>query len=314
MAARYTLRQIEYFVAVAELGSIALAAERLHISSPSISTAISQLEATFGVQLFIRQHAQGLALTTAGRRVLAEAKALLAQAQALHGVAAEISGEIAGAVQGALAVGSLVTVGPVVLPKLRRSFEAAHPQARLHQFTANQTALLEELRAARVDIALTYDLEIPQDIAFEPLAGLPPVALVAPDHPLARAREVTLEELAAERLILLDLPLSREYILSLFHHAGLRPRIAERAMDMGMIRSMVANGFGYGLANMRPLSIAAPDGARVRTIPVGGAHRPLMLGLASARNRSPTRILEAFAEHCRAEITATRIPGMMPLG
>lgn len=60
MAACCTLRQIEYFVAVAELGSIALAAERLHISSPSISTAILQLERTFGLQLFIRQHAPGL--------------------------------------------------------------------------------------------------------------------------------------------------------------------------------------------------------------------------------------------------------------
>ena len=87
MAMRFTLRQIEYFVAVGELGSIALASERLHISSPSISTAISQLETTLGLQLFIRQHAQGLALTPAGRRVLAEAKTLLAQAQALHGVA-----------------------------------------------------------------------------------------------------------------------------------------------------------------------------------------------------------------------------------
>jgi len=83
---------------------------------------------------------------------------------------------------------------------------------------------------------------------------------------------------------------------------------------MGMIRSMVANGFGYALANMRPLSIAAADGARVRTIAVGGGHRPLMLGLASAQNRAPTRILDAFAEHCRTEITETRIPGMMPLG
>ena len=174
MAMRFTLRQIEYFVAVGELGSIALAAERLHISSPSISTAISQLEATFGLQLFIRQHAQGLALTPAGRRFLAEAKTLLAQAQTLHGVAGEISGEV----RGAITIGSLVTLAPVVLPKLRRSFEAAHPEAELHQFTAHQVALLDALRAARVDVALTYDLEIPQDIAFEPLAALPPVAMV----------------------------------------------------------------------------------------------------------------------------------------
>jgi DNA-binding transcriptional LysR family regulator len=313
MPMRFTLRQIEYFVAVGELGSIALASERLHISSSSISTAISQLEATFGVQLFIRQHAQGLALTTGGRRMLAEAKALLAQAQALNGVASEVSGEMAGAVHGALTLGSLVTVAPVILPKLRRSFEAAHPKAKLHQFTAHQLALFEGLRAAKVDIALTYDLEIPQDILFEPLAGLPPVALLPPDHALASAREVALEQLAEEKLILLDLPLSREYFLSLFQQAGLRPRIAERVADMGMIRSMVANGFGYSLANMRPLSIAAADGARLRTIPIGGSHQPMMLGLATLRSRARPRILEVFEAHCRAEISEISIPGMTPM-
>jgi DNA-binding transcriptional LysR family regulator len=310
MATRYTLRQIEYFVAVGELGSIALAAERLHISSPSISTAISQLEAALGLQLFIRQHAQGLALTTGGKRMLAEAKALLAQTQAVHMVASEVSGEMAGAVHGELTLGSLVTVAPVVLPKLRRSFEAAHPKAKLHQFTAHQVALLDGLRAARVDIALTYDLEIPHDISFEPLAALPPVALLATTHPLARARQVTLKDLAEEKLILLDLPLSREYFLSLFHQEGLRPHIAERVPDMGMIRSMVANGFGYSLANMRPLSIAAPDGARLRTIPIGGDHKPLMLGLATLASRSRSRIIEAFEAHCRAEISDISIPGM----
>ena len=310
MTMRYTLRQIEYFVAVGELGSIALASERLHISSPSISTAISQLEATLGLQLFIRQHAQGLSLTTGGRRMLAEAKALLAQAQALHGVASEVSGEIAGAVHGALTLGSLMTVAPVILPRLRRSFEAAHPNAKLHQFTDNQVALLEGLRAAQVDIALTYDLEIPQDISFEPLAGLPPVALLQPDSPLARAREVTLEQLAGEKLILLDLPLSREYFLSLFHQAGLRPRISERVSDMGMIRAMVANGFGYSLANMRPSSVAAPDGARLETVPVSGGHQPMMLGLATVRSRFRPRILDAFEAHCRTQIAENNIPGM----
>ena len=309
MATRFTLRQIEYFVAVGELGSIALAAERLHISSPSISTAISQLETTLGLQLFIRQHAQGLALTPAGRRVLGEAKTLLAQAQVLHGVAGEISGEV----RGAITIGSLVTVAPLILPGLRRSFEAAHPNAELHQFTGHQAALLEGLRDAKVDIALTYDMEIPQDIGFEPLIGLPPLALVAADHPLAGATEITLEELATEKLILLDLPLSREYFLSLYRQAGLRPRIAERVPDMGVIRSMVANGFGYTLANMRPLTDIAPDGSRLATVPVAGGHPPLMLGLATARMRSKPRVLEAFEEHCRAAITDHCIPGMMPL-
>ena len=103
------------------------------------------------------------------------------------------------------------------------------------------------------------------------------------------------------------------YFLSLFQQAGLRPRIAERVPDMSMIRSMVANGFGYSLANMRPLTDIAPDGTRLVTVPVGGDHQPLMLGMATARTRSKPRILETFEEHCRAAITDTHIPGMLPV-
>ena len=72
---RYTLRQIEYFVATAEAGSITLAAERIHVSPPSISAAISQLEAELGAQLFLRRHAQGLSLT----RVFCSGEALTAE-------------------------------------------------------------------------------------------------------------------------------------------------------------------------------------------------------------------------------------------
>ena len=63
---RFTLRQLEYFVAVGECGSIALASEKVNVSSPSISAAINQLEKEFGLPLFVRQHAQGLSLTLAG--------------------------------------------------------------------------------------------------------------------------------------------------------------------------------------------------------------------------------------------------------
>jgi DNA-binding transcriptional LysR family regulator len=67
---RYTLRQLEYFVAAGETGSITLASEQVNISQPSVSTAISHLEKELGVQLFIRHHAQGLSLTAVGRSLL----------------------------------------------------------------------------------------------------------------------------------------------------------------------------------------------------------------------------------------------------
>lgn len=86
---RFTLRQLEYFIAASEVGSITLASERIHISQPSISTAISHLEKELSVQLFIRHHAHGLSPTPVGRELLREAKALVAQAQNLYLKASE---------------------------------------------------------------------------------------------------------------------------------------------------------------------------------------------------------------------------------
>ena len=123
MAVRFTLRQLEYFVAVCDAGSIAAASERVNVSSPSISTAISQLENVFGLELFVRQRARGLSLTPGGRRFYSAAKDLLDGASALHEVAGEISGEV----RAPISVGSLVTVAPFVLPELRTGFQAEVP-------------------------------------------------------------------------------------------------------------------------------------------------------------------------------------------
>ncbi|TGV75972.1 LysR family transcriptional regulator, partial [Mesorhizobium sp. M00.F.Ca.ET.149.01.1.1] len=84
MPLRFTLRQLEYFVAVGEAGSIAKAAEQVNVSPPSISASIAQLEAEFGVQLFVRKHSHALALTAGGRLFLKEAARLLNDADALH--------------------------------------------------------------------------------------------------------------------------------------------------------------------------------------------------------------------------------------
>lgn len=306
MARRFTLRQLEYLVAVGEAGSIAAAAEALSVSSPSISAAIAALEAEFGVQLFIRQHAQGLSLTQGGRRFFNEAKRLLDQADALR----DLAGDIAEKPRGPIGVGCLITLAPVILPALRRSFEAAYPEAQVAQEVGDQRRLLDRLRRAEIDIALTYDMELPQDVAFRPLAALPALALLAADDPLAARGAVPLADLADAPLILLDLPVSRDYFLSLFHGAGLRPRIAERTPDMAVLRSMVANGFGYGLVNHRAPGEAAPDGRPLAALPVEGALAPLTLGLATMKTARTPRVVAAFADHCAAEVARGAAPGV----
>ena len=306
MPLRFTLRQLEYLVAVAECGSVALAAERCHVSSPSISAAIAQLEQEFGLPLFIRRHAQGLSLTEGGRQMTEAARAVLAAGGALNDRAAELTG----LVRGPLAVGCLLTFAQVVLPRLRRSFAKAHPEVEFRQSEHDHAALIEALRHAKLDVALSYDLELPPDLDFLPLVPLAPYALLAEDHPLAGRAEVTAHDLAPHPMVLLDLPYSADYFLSFFAAEGLRPQIAERTRDMGVMRAMVANGFGYSIANIRLGSDRAPDGRRLVFVPLITTRPPMQMGLILPTGGPLRRAVTAFADHCRDVLTEDVLPGL----
>jgi len=304
---KFTLRQIEYFIAAAESGSVALAAQRANISAPSVSTAIAHLEQEFGVQLFVRHHAQGLSLTSAGRGLLREARQGLRQMEGLY-AAATADGQL----RGTLNVGCLVTVAPMVLPALAGSFMRAHPGCSIEPTALHQEGLLLGLRRAQLDVAITYDLQAGEDIAYEPLVALPPYAIFGADDALRRRRRVRLSELARRPLILLDLPISREYLLGLFMRADLTPHVSWRSPHAEVIRTLVANGFGYALFNGRPRSLHAQDGRRVYPVRLAGSHPAAVLGLASLKGHNGSRLLQAFAAHCREQITARHVPGMAP--
>ena len=302
----YTLRQLEYFVAVGETGSIAAASDKVNVSSPSISAAIAHLEAVFGLPLFVRQHAQGLSLTSGGRRMLEQARTVLREADALM----DLSGDISGLVRGPLAVGCLLTFAQVVLPPVRRSFQNAYPEVRVEQQELNQADIFSFLRRAEIDVALTYDLDLPADLTFEPLIELPPYAIVSEDHELAGRKTVAVEDLLGLPMVLLDLPFSAEYFLSFFTRIGAKPVIAERTRDMAVMRGLVANGFGYSLANVRLLSDVSPDGKPLKFIPLEGDARPMRLGLLMAEGAGSASVVRAFVEHCKARVTPDHLPGL----
>jgi len=306
MPLRFTLRQLEYFVAVGEEGSIARAAGKVNVSSPSISAAIAQLEAEFGLQLFARKHAHGLALAQAGRQFLVQAKTVLAEADRLNSLA----GEITGRVRGPLNVGCLLTFAQIVLPHLRRSFTSRFPEVQFRQFERDQQAIFEGLRDAELDIALTYDLEIPPDLEFVPLFNLPPYALLPDNHDLANRRSVSAAELAPHPMILLDLPHSGPYFLSFFSDAGVTPNVVERTRDMEVMKSLVANGFGYSIANIRHSSERAADGKRLRFVPLTGDARPMRMGLMLAGGVRNTLTVRALVDHCRENLTPELTPGL----
>lgn len=250
------LRQLEYFVAAARHGGAARAAEALSVSQPSISKAIADLEELWGEPLFVRLHARGLELTAAGALRHREAHALLEQARTL---AAPRSGELAGL----LRVGCLSTLAPRWLPDMLARMAADCPAIEVQLVEGDTETLTRMLERGALDVALMYDLGLARGVRLVPLMQLRPYALLPWGHRLARATSLRIADLAREPLVLINLPHSREYFLSLFRDAGVAPRIVHESASLEMVRSLVANGLGVSLLTTRPLRDQAYDGKRI---------------------------------------------------
>ena len=279
-------------------------------SSPSISAGVSQLEEELGVKLFVRYHAQGLTPTLAGRKLLDHAQMVLRQAAALR----DLAGDLSGSVRGPLAVGCLSTIAQIVLPGLRRSFIQQYSEVRISQVETDQAELFSLLRQAKIDLALTYDLDLPADLHFFPITELPPLVAMSEGHALAHLPAVSIHEIAPHPMVLLDLPMSADYFLSFFTREGLRANIAERTRDMAVMRSLVANGFGYSIVNLRPLNDVAPDGKPMRFVPLTGQQRPMNLGLLMSDGAERTQLHKAFMTHAQdwIEAQSSRLLGLKP--
>lgn len=304
---RYTLRQLSYFVAAGETGSVKRAAEQVHISQPSVSAAISHLESELNVQLFVRHHAQGLSLTPSGKRLLRTAKELLRDAYALYDVANSANTMVAGPIH----VGCFRTLSPLILPDLWKSFAASYPEAQMHVTEGSEAALMDGLRAAQIDIALTYAIHLTPDMEFLPLVELPTYVLLAADHPLATQSSIRLEDLAGLPFVLLDLPLSREYFLGMFERSGLAPHLVAETQSVDTLRSYVASGIGFSLLTARPRNTVASNGKPLTYVALEGDHPTMTVGLASFKELRRARIVDVFIAHCREIITDGNIPGML---
>jgi DNA-binding transcriptional LysR family regulator len=295
----FTLKQIRYFVAAAETGSITEAGKRLHISQPSVSAAISELEERFKVDLFVRHHAQGLSLTPAGARLLRDARSLLDQAEELR----QDAQGLGQALEGELHVGCFQTFAPIVMPGLIRAFAAAHPAISITLHEDHVQGVLDSLRNGRTELALTYDLNLGPDISFDPLLPMPLHAVLARRHKLASQQAVTLEQLVEWPMVLLSLPQSRDYFLSLFTARGLKVRIAQETSSFETLRGLVASGSGFAVMHSRPASRQTLDGRQVAYVPIKDRVPPQALGLARLARIRSTRRAETFAAVAKSELT-----------
>ncbi|MDH3537340.1 MAG: LysR family transcriptional regulator [Gammaproteobacteria bacterium] len=306
---QFTLKQLAYFVAAGETGSILRAAENIHVSQPSISNAIARLEDLFKIQLFIRHHAQGMSPTTAGSQNMDQAKALLRDVEELKSFAGKLSDQVFGSI----AIGCFIPLAPIVTPELCHGFMQSHGEVEVNVSEGNQAELLSKLKKGSIGLALTCDLQLESDIAFTPLVELKPYVLLAAEHRLAGRKAISLAEHADEKFILLDLPLSDTYFMSLFDSHHLKPNIYARTRHIEMQRGLVARGYGYSLGNARPVNQRSLDGSELRYVPLSGFNPGSTLGIATLANIRKTIVVDIFSQFCHQQISSEKVPGMARL-
>ena len=297
--ASYTLRQIRYFVTTVECGSVAEASRKLYIAQPSISTAIKGLEESFGVQLFIRHHAQGVSLTPSGARFYRKAQELLRMAHEFEQNALADNDVVAGQID----IGCFETVAPLYLPRLIAGFRTLYPGVEIRLHDGEQQELVQGLTGGRFDLAIFYEHDLDGTIQTQPLmAPQRPYALLPADHRFAQQTQVSLRELALEPMILLDVQPSRTYFVSLFDELGLTPNIAFSSPSIEMVRGMVGQGFGFSILVTRPHSEHTYDGKRVVCVDIAEDITGSALVAAWLKRAQLTKSAQLFADYCAEQL------------
>lgn len=234
------LRDLHYLIAVADLRSFSLAAERCFISQPTLSTQIKKLEDELGIQLFERTNKKVLP-TELGEQIIASARRVLKEVDCIKELAATAQDPMAGN----LRLGAFPTLATYLFPKLVPEIKQALPRIRLILIEEKTEQLLQQLRSGQIDAAL---LALPVDEDFLATATLFEdefLLAVAGDHPLAAKTIVEQSDLAGQALLLLDEGhCLRGQALQVCQAAGADEEQDFRATSLETLRQMVRAGTG----------------------------------------------------------------------
>ncbi len=239
------IRQMRYFVTLAETLHFGRAAERLHLTQPPLSRQIAALERSLGVRLFERD-TRHTKLTHAGASFLEDAKGILASFdQACRNVRLAEAGEL-----GELKIGFMMHAAFTILPRLTRRFVSAHPQVRLQLREVIPSSLPDDILAGRFDAGIMFPPGKVKGLDSRPIHRERFCLAVPADHLLARRSRITPPLLRGEALIAAPeevSPTLRAAILGWFRNGGTTPDIRLETQLQQTIVSLVAEGLGIAL-------------------------------------------------------------------
>lgn len=275
------LRQLEYFVAVAEEANFTRAAERVHISQSGVSAQVRTLETELGAELFDRS-GRVAQLTPAGRAILPLARDALDAASAIREAVDDVNGLIRGRLTAGMVTGCEVKPWFEALA----AFHGAHPGIEIELQEGNSDQLVGSVLSGLSDIALVgLAGPPPPGLASEIIIAEGLAAIVAPGHPLARPRPdhesggtlgVSLTELTAYPLVCLPVGTGIRSVLDqACASAGLRPNIALEASAPGAVADLGARGLGVAVLS-RSMAAGFPD---LTAVPITGIDIPALLAL-----------------------------------
>jgi len=238
------LRQLEYFVAVAEEANFTRAAQRIHVAQPAVSAQIQRLERELGQPLLDRSR-RTVRLTAAGEAALPYARAALAAVADIH-VAVE---ELTQLVRGTVAIGT-VTSHSVDMPLLLADFHADHPEVEITLSTDSSDTLIEMVRTGRLDAAIVSvgPGERPEGLDVEVVTDEAIAAAVCQTDELASRKTIRLTDLADRQLIALPVGAGiRHQFDAACAKAGVSPRVAFEASTPLALADLAERGLGVAI-------------------------------------------------------------------
>ena len=195
---KITFKQIEVFVAIAKIGNVTQASEALYLTQSACSMALSAFESQLGGVLFDR-HGKKLILNDRGRMLFPKAANILAQVQELQNV---MVGEKDGMLAGHLRVGASTTIGNYVMPSIIGNFVSSHPMVNISLKVANTEHIIQDILKFDVDIGMIEGNCYVDEIEILPWKKDELIVVASSAHPLAKKRNITLENLHHEKWIL----------------------------------------------------------------------------------------------------------------
>jgi DNA-binding transcriptional LysR family regulator len=277
---KFDLVDIRAFLAVADLSSFRAASEVLHLSQSAVSRRVDKLEAALGVKLLDRT-TRRVELTTVGRSFVPRARNVLNELEsALVGVQ-----DIAERLSGLVTIACVPSAVGYFLPDLIRQFHDKYPQIRIKVIDESSSTVLTTVARGDADFGLTYIGIQDADIEFTPLLEEPFVVAVRRDHPLARRRTITWEDLERYDFISLAQGSGNRFLIDqALAQSGRRPRWFCEVQHVPALVSLVEAGLGVGVVPR--LAMPAANHATLVSVKLKDPGLSRTLGLIHRRGRS----------------------------